>query len=80
MRLKTEKKKYQKKIPGLKREVSYDDVLNFINTLVFKLTHDQERAVKEIYQDLISPNRMNRLLQGDVGSGKTIISFISLYI
>ncbi len=73
-------KKYQKKIPGLKRKVSYEDVLNFINSLTFKLTSDQEKAVKEIYQDLISPNRMNRLLQGDVGSGKTIISFISLYI
>ena len=46
----------------------------------FKLTIDQEKAVLDIYNDLMSEKRMNRLLQGDVGSGKTIISFISMYI
>ena len=38
------------------------------------------KSVKDIYDDLTSSNRMNRLLQGDVGSGKTIVSFIALYI
>ena len=70
-------KKMQK---GLQRDVSKDKVLDFINNLPFKLTADQEKAVKDIYYDLVSDKRMNRLLQGDVGSGKTIVSFIALYI
>ena len=65
---------------GLKRNVDYEKVKEFIDNLPFKLTLDQEKSVKDIYDDLISDKRMNRLLQGDVGSGKTIISFISLYI
>jgi len=65
---------------GLKRNVDFEKVREFINNLPFELTLDQEESVKDIYDDLISENRMNRLLQGDVGSGKTIISFISLYI
>ena len=73
-------KSFNSKTKGLKREVSYDLVLNFINNLPFELTSDQLKCVKDIYEDLVSERRMNRLLQGDVGSGKTIVSFISLYI
>ena len=65
---------------GLKRDVSYDKVEDFINSLPFKLTLDQESSIRDIYLDLVSDKRMNRLLQGDVGSGKTIVSFVSLYI
>ncbi len=65
---------------GLKRNVCIDDVHSFIDALPFKLTNDQVQCVHDIYDDLISHKRMNRLLQGDVGSGKTIVSFIALYI
>lgn len=65
---------------GLTRSVSYDKVFEFIDKLPFKLTNDQLSSIKDIYNDLISSKRMNRLLQGDVGSGKTIVSFTSLYI
>ncbi len=65
---------------GLKRSVDYKKIEEVINNLPFKLTGDQIKAIKEIYTDLISPKRMNRLLEGDVGSGKTIVSFIALYI
>ena len=41
---------------------------------------DQEKSIKEIYDDLVDERRMNRLLQGDVGSGKTIVGFISILI
>ena len=51
-----------------------------INNLPFSLTVDQLKAVDEIYQDLTNPRRMNRLLQGDVGSGKTIVAFIAMYM
>ena len=65
---------------GLERTVDKKKVQEFIDSLPFKLTVDQEKSVAAIYDDLTSPNRMNRLLQGDVGSGKTIVAIISLYI
>ena len=65
---------------GIKREVEYDKVLEFINNLPFKLTSDQLDSIKKIYDDLMNIRSMNRLLQGDVGSGKTIVAIISLYI
>ncbi len=48
--------------------------------LPFELTNAQKRVIKEIYRDLRSGNQMNRLLQGDVGSGKTIVAFICMLI
>ena len=73
-------KKSKKQSDGLSRNVSYEQVLEIVDSLPFKLTKDQLKSVKDIYDDLTSSNRMNRLLQGDVGSGKTIVSFIALYI
>jgi ATP-dependent DNA helicase RecG len=60
---------------------SYDEskVEAFLNKLPFPLTNAQNRVVKEILSDLRSPFRMNRLLQGDVGSGKTVVAAIGLY-
>ena len=65
---------------GLKRNIEKNRVDDFINKLPFKLTDDQRKSVDEIYDDLNSSRRMNRLLQGDVGSGKTLVAIISLYI
>ena len=65
---------------GIKRNVDYKTVLGFMDTLPFELTSDQNISVNDIYKDLISSKRMNRLVQGDVGSGKTIVAFIALYI
>jgi ATP-dependent DNA helicase RecG len=48
--------------------------------LPFALTNAQKRVIKEIYADLKSGKQMNRLLQGDVGSGKTIVSFICMLV
>ncbi len=47
-------------------------------TLPFKLTNDQEKVLKEINLDLLSDKRMFRIIQGDVGSGKTIVSLLSI--
>jgi len=52
----------------------------YSNYLPFELTGAQKRVVKEIYEDLKSGQQMNRLLQGDVGSGKTIVAFLSMLI
>ncbi len=68
----------KKKNTGLVRNIDRDKINAFINKLPFKLTDDQYKAVDEILDDLASHNRMNRLLQGDVGSGKTIVSFIAM--
>lgn len=48
--------------------------------LPFPLTEAQKRVVKEIFSDMKSGKQMNRLLQGDVGSGKTIVAFLSMLI
>ncbi|WP_332648103.1 ATP-dependent DNA helicase RecG [Lysinibacillus sp. 54212] len=51
----------------------------FIASLPYELTGAQKRVVNEICKDLKEPHRMNRLLQGDVGSGKTVVAAIGLY-
>ena len=70
----------KKKNIGIKREIDIALVNKFIEGLPFKLTSDQNKAVTDIIKDMSSSHRMNRLLQGDVGSGKTIVSFIAMYI
>ena len=57
-----------------------DKVNNFISSLPFNLTDGQMQAVDDIKGDCLSKKKMNRLILGDVGSGKTIVSFIALYM
>ena len=70
----------RKKIKKIKKvskkfdDKSYNEVINKLN---FKLTKDQQSSLIDINKDLTSKSKMFRLLQGDVGSGKTIVSFIS---
>lgn len=49
-------------------------------SLPYSLTGAQSRAVEEIGRDMEGPFRMNRLLQGDVGAGKTLVAFLALLI
>ncbi|MCU5747128.1 ATP-dependent DNA helicase RecG [Staphylococcus sp. SQ8-PEA] len=62
-------------------EVNYDIELvkDFIQRLPFELTSAQKQSVNEIFRDLKAPVRMHRLLQGDVGSGKTVVAAICMY-
>ncbi|WP_223588719.1 ATP-dependent DNA helicase RecG [Neobacillus bataviensis] len=65
--------------PGIVQDYDLNKLKEFIKELPFPLTNAQKRVVNDIIQDLKSPYRMNRLLQGDVGSGKTVVAAIGLY-
>ena len=73
------KEENKKANSGIARSIDESKVDEFISHLPYELTKDQITVVNTIIKDLESPNRMNRLLQGDVGSGKTIVSFIAMY-
>ncbi|MEK4629588.1 MAG: ATP-dependent DNA helicase RecG [Solibacillus sp.] len=64
---------------GLTIQYDLNKLKQFIATLPYELTGAQKRVVNEICKDLLTPQRMNRLLQGDVGSGKTVVAAIGLY-
>lgn len=62
------------------KTIDSDKLQHFIDTLPFTLTTDQSEVLKEIQQDMSSSLTMTRLLQGDVGSGKTIIAILASLI
>lgn len=73
-------KKEVKEQLGLKRTTHEKELQNFLTHLPFQLTVDQQKCVNQIHLDFCSPHRMNRLVQGDVGSGKTMVAFLSMYL
>ena len=74
--LKEQNNEYSK---GYNRNIDITKINALIKTLPFELTIDQNKALNEIIEDLNSDRRMNRLVQGDVGSGKTIVALLSIY-
>ncbi len=73
-------KKLNNKAKGIKRDLNNNYIDLFSNNLPFKLTSDQIKVMTEIYQDLTNEARMNRLVLGDVGSGKTIVATYAIYL
>lgn len=63
---------------GIEKNFDKEKLDKVIKSLPYELTVDQKIVLNEILEDLTSKRRMNRLLQGDVGSGKTIISIIAM--
>lgn len=64
---------------GIARQFENATVRRFVRSLPFELTPSQKQVILEIFADLRSDFAMNRLLQGDVGSGKTVVAAIALY-
>ncbi len=75
----SEIRKKIKKIKKKRKKINFNLQNDFINKLNFSLTNDQLNSLKQINRDLSTSTKMFRLLQGDVGSGKTIIALLSAY-
>ena len=76
-----QKNKRQSRIKGFVFKTVGDNLNNFYrNKLSFELTEAQKRVIREIRKDMGSGRQMNRLLQGDVGSGKTLVALMAMLI
>lgn len=71
---------WQKKSLAHQFFVDQEKILTFIGHLPFSLTDAQKRCVREILDDLGKKKPMNRLLEGDVGSGKTVVAAMAIYV
>lgn len=79
LRIQALRKVHKENERGIAIHYDLKKLKEFISTIPFELTAAQKRVVNEICKDLKEPIRMNRLLQGDVGSGKTVVAAIGLY-
>ena len=74
------KRAIERESSGLSHRIDGELVPNFIKNLPFALTKDQERVIDEVFSDMASPGPMHRLLQGEVGSGKTVVALAALLL
>lgn len=79
LRIQALRKARKEQEKGLSVQYDLEKLKVFIRELPYELTGAQKRVVNEICRDLKTSHRMNRLLQGDVGSGKTVVAAIGLY-
>ncbi|MEX0621613.1 MAG: ATP-dependent DNA helicase RecG [Candidatus Woykebacteria bacterium] len=73
------KKFWAKNQQGVKLDIFQEKILSALSNLPFELTTSQKKVLKEIFSDMTSGRPMNRLLQGDVGSGKTVVAALAAY-
>lgn len=74
------KELHRREKSGIGRSLTEEDLKQVLDLIPFSLTGDQIKAIHEIFHDMNQNSRMNRLLQGDVGSGKTIVSIVAMYL
>lgn len=74
------KNEWQKNLKGQDFKPFTKELSQLVNSLPFKLTNSQKTALEEITADLQKPTPMNRLLEGDVGTGKTVLAIISAHL
>jgi ATP-dependent DNA helicase RecG len=81
LKVENRKHEWKKELQGIPmNEQKYNEAIEkLIKSLPFKLTDSQEEAVNEILDDMSEQHPMNRLLEGDVGTGKTIVAIIAAY-
>jgi ATP-dependent DNA helicase RecG len=65
---------------GITFQVDWEAVERFIRLLPFELTNDQRKVISEILSDMQKPHPMNRLLHGEVGSGKTVVAATAMFV
>lgn len=73
------RKQNEELVKEINKEIDTDKINEFVKNLPYKLTHDQVVAIREIILDMKSKKLMYRLLQGDVGTGKTLVAVAALY-
>jgi ATP-dependent DNA helicase RecG len=74
------KHSFKNNVSGIKFRVAADPIKNFLSKLPFELTEAQLKVLGEIRKDMESDKPMSRMLQGDVGSGKTVVALIAMLI
>lgn len=74
------KQNWKEKMSAHKFSINQEKLLQFIESLPFHLTQAQTQSIREILNDLEKPQAMNRLLEGDVGSGKTVVAAIACLV
>ena len=70
---------YNPRNKGIAKKYNLDEIAKLTKSLPFELSSDQKHVINEIFKDLLSSVQMQRLLQGDVGSGKTIVAVYALF-
>jgi ATP-dependent DNA helicase RecG len=80
LKVEDRKLKWGKKLNAHPIKNCPDKIEDLKNKLPFQLTSTQEKAIAEIFDDLTKPNPMNRLLEGDVGTGKTMVAVFASYL
>ena len=75
-------RKFQRKdaLTGIRHQLTSDHLANFERLLPYELTSAQKKVINQVRQDMQSPKPMNRLIQGDVGSGKTAVAIYALLL
>ncbi len=66
-------------VSGIEKKFQFDDIYRLANRLPYSLTNDQIKAINDILEDMQSNRVMYRLVQGDVGCGKTLVASLALY-